>query len=283
MSSLSGRSPAPTPCVRAAFFLSLLFLLPAPARAAAVLDVSGSVVSVAPQLEVRVVVKNRGDRRAAPVDVAGELLGERAAARLASGVAPGGEGAVLLVFSPRAARPGTHALTLVLEHPVAGPADAAGNPPVTSQMAWLLVALGQGAPPPVRLAARPLRLDVRADLRVSVESADGAPHRVRLRVHAARGLRAEGDGVDIAVPARGAASTALPVVRAGAERGSRHAVLLVAESTDGPLARTAVAAVPVEIAPFPSILPRIRLAVLAVGLLLLGVALGFEGWRRFRA
>src|SRR5512139_2273863 len=156
--------------------LSLVLLAPAPARAEAVLDVSGSVVSVAPHLEVRVVLTNRGDRRAAPIEVVGELLGELRSARLAGGVGAGREGAVLLVFSPVSPRPGTHALTLLLEHPVEGPPDGAGNPPMASQLAWLLVALGPSPPPPVRLAAQPLRLDVKGDLAVRLESADGAPH-----------------------------------------------------------------------------------------------------------
>jgi hypothetical protein len=60
-------------------------------------------------------------------------------------------------------------------------------------------------------------------------------------------------------------------------------VLVVAETTDGPVARTTVASVAVEIAPFPSRLPSLRPVVLGLGLLLLAVALGFEGWRRFRA
>jgi len=263
--------------------LSLLLLVPPPARADAVLEASGSVVSVAPELEVRVLVANRGDRRAAPVDVVGELLGERSQARLSGGVGAGSEGAVILAFHPVNARPGTHVLTLLLEHPLAGPADAAGNPPMASQVAWLLVALGPSSPPAVRLEAQPLRLDVRGDLAVRLESADGEPHRVHLRVAAARGVRAEGPGADVVVPGRGPAWATLPIVRAGAPRGSQHAVLLVAETTDGPLARASVAKVPVEIAAFPSRLPGLRPAVLAVGLLLLAVALGAEGWRRFRA
>jgi hypothetical protein len=213
----------------------------------------------------------------------GELLGERRSARLTAGVVPGREGAVLLAFSPVSPRPGTHAVTLLLEYPVEGAADAAGNPPMASQLAWLIVALGASPPPAVRLAAPPLRLEVRGDLVVRLESADGESHRVRLRALAARGLRAAGADAEVAVPASGAASAALGLVRAGAPRGSRHAVLVVADATDGPLARTAVAAVPVEIAAFPSRLPRLRPAVLAAGLLLLAFALGFEAWRRFRA
>jgi hypothetical protein len=266
-----------------ALALSLvLFTAPASARAEAVLDVSGSVVSVAPRLEVRVVVTNRGDREAAPLEVVGELFGERSEARLAGGVAPGGEGAVLLSFAPASARPGTHALTLLLEHPVEGTPDGAGNPPVASQRAWLLVALGASATPPVRLEADPLHLDVRGELAVRLESADGEPHRVRLRALPARGLRAEGDGAEVAVPARGTVLAALPLVRAGAARGRRHAVLLVAEATDGPLVRTAVLAVPVEVAAFPSRLPHLRVPLLVLGFLLVAVALGVEGWRRRR-
>jgi hypothetical protein len=252
------------------------------ARSEAVLDVSGSVVSIAPRLEVRVVVTNRGDRPAVPLVVAGVLLGERSEARLANGVAPGGSGAVLLAFALSGARSGTHALTLLLEYPVEGPPDGAGNPPVASQLAWLLLALGANPGPAVRLAADALHLDVKGDLAVRLESADGEPHRVRLRALTARGLRAEGGGVEVAVPAKGTSPAALPLVRAGAPRGSRHAILLVAEALDGPVARTAVLAVPVEVAPDPSLLPRLRTPLLVLGLVLVALALGVEGWRRLR-
>ena len=264
--------------------LALGLLAAAPAvRAQALLDVSGSVVSVAPRLEVRVVVTNRGDRPAAPLEVTGELFGERREARLAGGVPPGGEGAVHLDFDPAPARPGLHALTLLLEHPLEGLPDGAGNPPMASQRAWLLLALGGPSPgPAVRLAADTLVLDVKGDLAVRLESADGEGHRVRLRALTARGLRAEGGGAEVAVPAKGTAPAVLPLVRAGAPRGSRHAVLLVAEALDGPVARTAVLAVPVEVAADPSLLPRLRAPLLALGLALLAVALGFEARRTFR-
>jgi hypothetical protein len=253
------------------------------ARAEAALDVSGSVLSVSPRLEVRVVVANRGDRPAVPLDVVGELLGERSAARLAGGVPPGGEGAVVLTFAPSSARPGTYALTLLLEHPVEGPPDGAGNPPMDSKRAWLLLALGGVSPgPPVRLAADELGLDVKGDLVVRLESADGEPHRVRLRALTSRFLRAEGGGTEVAVPAKGRSAAALPLVRAGAPRGSRHAVLLVAEALDGPVARTAVLVAPVEVAPDPSWLPRVRTLVLALGLLLVALAVAAEGRRWLR-
>ncbi len=226
---------------------ALLLAASAPARAQAVLDVSGSVVAVAPRLEVRVEVTNRGDRLAVPVDVSGELLGERREARLEAGVPPGGAGSVRLDFAPAADRPGVHALTLLLEHPVAGTPDAAGNPPVASQRAWLLLALGASPPEAVRLAAEPLRLDVKGDLAVGLQSADGRPHPVRLRVLTARGLRAEGDAVELALPASGTTTVRLPVMRSD-----------------------------------PSLLPRLRVPLLVLGLALVATALLFEILRRRR-
>jgi hypothetical protein len=53
-------------------------------------------------------------------------------------------------------------------------------------------------------------------------------------------------------------------------------VLLIAETTGDALARAAVLAVPVEVAPDPSVLRRIRTPVLALGVLLVLVALGVE-------
>ena len=265
--------------------LALVLLAPggALARAEAVLEVSGSVVSVAPRLEVRLVLKNRGDRAAAPLEITAELFGERREARLAEGVAPGGEGALVLAFAPEGARPGTHALTLLLEHPIEGAPDAGGNPPLASRRAWLLLAFGPSPREPVRLSSDPLTVDVRGGLAVRLESADGEPHRVLLRALAARGLRVDGGPVEVPVPARGAASITVPIVRAGAARGSRHGVLLVAESVDGALARTAVAAAPVDIAPDPSLLPRLRTAVWLLGGLFVALALGGEGCRSLRA
>jgi hypothetical protein len=240
-------------------------------------------VSVAPRLEVRVVVTSRGDRPTGPLEVTGELFGERRLARLASGVPPGGEGAVQLDFDPAAARPGLHALTLLLEHPLEGPPDGAGNPPMASERAWLLISLGRPSPrPAVRLAADALALEVEGRLAVRLESADGAEHRVRLRALTARGLRAEVDGVLVSVPAKGTAPAELPLVRQGAPRGSRHAVLRVAEPLDGPVARTAVLAAPVEVAVDPSLMPRLRAPLFALGLALLAAALGFEAYRAVR-
>jgi len=256
---------------------------PAAGDESAGLDVAGTVVATSPRIEVRVVVLNRGDRPATPLDVVGELAGERCLAHLALGVPAGGSAAVILDFPPPRVRPGVHALTLLLEHPVEGAPDAAGTKPVTSQRAWLLLALGATLEPAVTLSPAPLLLDVRGMLGVVVESADGAGHRVRLRALTARGLRAEGGGVDLELPASGAVRASLPLVRAGAARGTRHAVLVVAETLDGPLANATVATASVTVLPDPSLLPRIRKPLAILGLVLLAIALFAEIWVFARA
>lgn len=255
----------------------------AAARPDAVLDVAGSVVATAPRLQVELTLTNRGAVATRPVDVRGELFGEPLAARLSTGLAPGAQGQVTLDIASTPPRPGLHALTLLLEHPVDGPPDGAGNPQVASQRAFLLLALGANPGEAVRIEADPLRLDVRGSLRVRLHSRDGEPQRVRLRALTARGLRPDADAIEVAVPARGYAAAEVPLVRAGAPRGAGQALLLVAESLDGPLARTSVAAATVDVAPDPAWLPRLRMPVLATGLGLVLLALGYEVRTRLRA
>ena len=240
------------------------------------LDVSGSVVATTPRLEVRVRITNRGDAHAGPIDVRGELFGESREARLSGGLAPAAEGLVTLDFAPTAPRPGLHALTLLLEHPLEGSPDGALNPPVSSQRAFLLLALGANPGEAVRIAAEPLRLDVRGLLRVRLESRDGHGQRVSLRALTARGLRSDGDPIEVAVPPSGQVTVELPLSRAGAPRGSRQALLLVAEALDGPLARTSVAAASVDLLSDPGRFPRLRVPFLVTGLALLVLALGYE-------
>jgi hypothetical protein len=74
------------------------------------------------------------------------------------------------------------------------------------------------------------------------------------------------------VPATGVATAELPLARAGAARGSRHEVLVVAEALDGELARATVATATVDVAPDPSLVPRLRWLLLGLGVLLLAAA-----------
>ncbi len=254
------------------------------------LEVTGEIVSRSPRLEVRVVIANPGDEPAVPLDVAGELFGQHAEARVVRGVPAGGEAAVILGFDGTEARPGLHALTLLLEHPVGGASDAVGNRPVESQRAFLPLTIGPAPAPAVTIqiecaegvptAPCVTLIDVRGAVPVRLSSADGEAHEVSVRVLTARGVRPASGPV---VPATGVVSVLVPLVRAGAPRGSRRGVLVLAEmsaeTAAGALARTAVATAVVEIAPDPSLLPRLRLPLLGLGLALLAVAAVVE-WRQ---
>jgi hypothetical protein len=265
--------------------LALVFALAglaAPARPDEALDVAGAVVATSPKLAVRVTLTNRGERPAGPVDVQGELFGEAQAARLPGTLAPRASGSVQLEFATPPPKPGLHALTLLVEHPLEGAPDGAGNPQMSSQRAFVLLALGASPEPAVRMRAEPLRLDVRDSLVVHLESADGEARHVRLRALTARGIRCEGGPIDLDVPARGELRADVPLARAGAARGTEHALLLVAETPDLEVSRTAVAAARVAVVADPSRLPRVRTIVLAAGILLVAVALGFEVWRVHR-
>lgn len=234
-------------------------------------------------------IANRGDEPAVPLDVAGELFGQHAEARVVRGVPAGGEAAVILGFDGTEARPGLHALTLLLEHPVGGASDAVGNWPVESQRAFLPLTIGPAPAPAVTLQVECAEgvptapcvtlIDVRGAVPVRLSSADGEAHEVSVRALTARGVRPASGPVVTEVPATGVVSVQVPLVRAGAPRGSRHGVLVLAEMSAGALARTAVATAVVEIAPDPSLLPRLRLPLLGLGLALLAVAAVVE-WRQ---
>ncbi len=232
---------------------------------------------------MRVTLTNRGDRPVGPIDVQGELFGESQAARLPGTLAPRASGSVSLEFATTAPKPGLHALTLLVEHPLEGAPDGAGNPQMASQRAFLLLALGASPEPAVRMRAETLRLDVRGSLVVHLESADGEARRVRLRAFTARGIRSEGGPIDLRVPARGELRAEVPLARAGAARGTEHALLLVAETPDLEISRTAVAAANVAVAADPSRLSRVRTPLLAVGILLVAFSIAFEAWKALRA
>jgi len=111
-------------------------------------------------------------------------------------------------------------------------------------------------------------------LPVSLESTDGAPHRVRVRVETPRGFVPEGRPQTVDVPAHGRVNVDVGLLRGTAARGTPQGVVIVAEAVDGPLERMAVATAIVEIAPDPAWLPRLRapLAVVAFVLLAAGIA-----------
>jgi len=226
------------------------------------------------------VITNPGDAPVGPLDVVGELLGERREARVSSGVSAPGSAAVVLSFDVHPARAGLHPLLLLLEHPVEGRPDAAGNPPVESQRAFVTLALGAHPDPAVTLVPGRGRLDTRGGIPVTLKSADGSVHRVRLRALPDPGVRFDGPDVEVDVPEKGAVSATLPLVRAGAPPGSRHGLLVVADVLDGALARTSVAVATVDVAPDSSLVRLLRWPLVGLGVLLLALAAAAESRAR---
>jgi hypothetical protein len=250
--------------------LVLGLALAAPVLASARFEVAGSVASVEAGLEVTVELKNAGDEKAVPLTVEGELFGRRREARLEAGVDPGGAVRTPLVFDVASAtRPGLHALTLLVEWPV-GPSPAEGvAAPTASQRAYLLLTVGAEAEPAVTITSPERDLETRDELPVTLASRDGLAHRVRLRVLTPRGLNVEQPEVEVEVPASGAVTRPVALLRAGAPRTSAQGLVLVAETLDGPLSRTSVATGLVRIAGDPAWLPPLRpfLWALCLGLL----------------
>jgi hypothetical protein len=230
-------------------------------------------------LDVRVDVRNTGDRPITNLYVLGEVFGGREEGRHPGEIPPGGLSSVVLRFSADVPRPGVHGVRLRLEYGDGTAPDANGNVVTVSEPALLLVALGEKAKAAVRVSASPITIDARGLLPVTLESADGSAHRVRVRAVTARELIAD-DPAEVDVPASGTARLAIPLRRAGALRGSRPGVWLLAEEVDGPLARTTTAAAEVTIAKDPGVLPRVRDVLFGVGALLVTGALLWELRRR---
>jgi hypothetical protein len=252
-----------------------------PAAAEVKFDVGGAVESADDALEVRVDLTNGGDAAATTVEVRGELADEVDVVLLPAGV-PARETRSLLFRFARVPRPGVHVLGLRLDYTEAA---AAGRTPATaSQRAYLLLSLGENPAPALTLAAGEASISTRGTVPVRLESADGAAHRVLVRVLTPRGLNADAP-VEVEVPSSGAATAEVPVLRGNAPRPSRQGILVVAEVLGGETAQASVAATVVNIAPDPALLPRLRwpLAGAAIVLLLAAVVVEIEKRSRRRA
>jgi hypothetical protein len=257
----------------------LLALAAAPRlEAAARLDVAGAVEVRDDELEVRVDVVNRGDRPAGPVTVDATFLGDRRTARLEGGVPPGATRAVPLRFRAELPRPGVHLVDIHLQYPLE---DAAAGS--SSQRAYLLVALGASPSPAVSLKVPPAAIRVAGSLRVEVASADGSPHRVRVRALTPRGVNAWPESQEVDVPAAGTRVVELPLLRAGAPWGSRSGLLVVASALDGAEERTTVATGTVDVGAAPrGWVERIHRPLAVAAVLLVVAALVLE-WRPRRS
>ncbi len=246
-----------------------------PARAAARLEVAGSVQAGGEALEIRVVLTNLGDEAASGVSLEGELLGATERARLDGDVSPGQSRSVDLRYPLGIARAGLHALILLIDY--SGP----GGESDFSQRAYLLIALGGVAEPVLRISAPELELDTHGTLRVELESLDGETHRVLLSVETPRALRVLDGPLELEVPASGSVSARVVILRGVAPPGSEQGILVVAKAVDGDLERTSVTPGLVRVVPRDPLLARLRRPLLAAAVALLAGAAAFE-LRRYR-
>jgi hypothetical protein len=217
---------------------------------------------------VRVDLQNTGSERLVEVRLGADLLGRHAAAQW-DGLEAGQKAGVELSF-PFASewRPGRHVLPLQVDYrSTSGPAA-----PRQSLLAYLILPLARAAEPALRVSAPVIALDLRALLPVRLESADGQPHRARVRVLTPAGLVAPDPAPEVDVPTSGGVTVDVPLLHGAAPAGSRQGLLVVAEALDGEVARMAVGVSAVDVAPDPSWLVRLRapLLVLAGVLLLAG-------------
>ena len=140
-------------------------------------------------------------------------------------------------------------------------------------------ASGSAAPSIVRLSVPDVRVLYYGDVQAGVESADGAAHRVRVRVLTPPGLQAP-DPALVAVPASGRVTATVRVWRSSAARGSRQPLVVVAESMDGERAAPS-AALFADILPDPAWMPRLRRPLGVLALLLMAAAALLQARRRW--
>jgi hypothetical protein len=273
------RSPPPVSPLSRSPAANVLFLvlLGAPAPAGDVrLDVSGQVRADAGRLVVRVDVLNRGEGGARGLRVEGELRGARREAVVTEALPAHGTRSVELAFPGEVPRPGVYPLELHLRY---SPDSATANAPAASQRAYLLLAVGANPGPSVRIAVPDARLARHTVVPIRLESADGAAHRVTLRALAPRGLNALAPEEPVQVPATGAATAPLTLLRVDAPPNSQAGIVVMAAEVDGPLERTAAATSRVEVvAPSAPWLPRLRVPLLVSALSLLAAAVLRELW-----
>jgi hypothetical protein len=211
---------------------------------------------------VRVDVKNTSAEPLGGVRVGGDLLGRHADGKPGD-IGPGRTASAVLVF-PYASewRPGRHVLPLSID-------SAAGSGPGLSLVAYLILPIAAPADPALRIAAPVSSLDIGTRLPVRLESADGQPHRARVRVLTPRGLVAPDPPPVVDVPSRGEATVEIALRHGTAPPESRQGILIVAESLEGPIERMAVATSAVDIAPDPAWLGHARAPLFVVTLILL--------------
>ncbi len=114
---------------------------------------------------------------------------------------------------------------------------------------------------------------------VYFKASDGRPHAARLRVLTPRGVNALA-APEVAVPAAGAATARVPLLRTGPSRPERLGLVVLAAATVEDRQSTAAGTAEVQLVPHRPLLPRLRIPLAVAGVLLLAAAVALEVRRR---
>ncbi len=232
-------------------------------------------------VDVRVGLVNRNPTAVSAITAEAELLDHVERRKLDASMAPGGSSSLLFSFPLEGATPGVHAVTLRIEYKAS--ASSGEATPTRVQPAYVLLALGeQGAAPAVKLTAPDAHMDSVGRWRIGLESLDGAPHRVRLRVVLPRTLRADPLDGSVSVPAAGRVDEELLLFRVDAPWGGPQGALLVAATEGEEVTRTSVATAVIHVGREPGRVARWRLPLVVVMALLFLAAALLEARRYLR-
>lgn len=227
-------------------------------------------------VDVRVGLVNRNPTAVSAITAEAELLDHVERRKLDASIPPGGASGILFSFPLEGVTPGVHAVTLRIEYKASGEAT-----PTRVQPAYVLLALGEeGAAPAVKLTVPDAHMDSVGRWRIGLESLDGAPHQMRLRVVLPRTLRADPLDGSVSVPAAGRVDKELLLFRVDAPWDGPQGALLVAATEGEEVARTSVATAVVHVGREPGRVARWRLP-LAVVMALLFLAAALLEVRRF--
>ena len=259
------RSEAPS-------LLLILLLAPPPLFSAVHLEAGARAERQGINLVVSLELRNRGETDARPLAVTARLLGETEATRLETGVAAGAVREAELRF--RGTPSGRHALVLRLSYPLA----PGGTDPVEFLTVAPLV-VDRDTPPPVDVSAKDLALETAGALDVKVSSGDGKPHEASLLIAMPKGLGLSPYEERVLVPAQGARDVKATIFRGQSPRGGEVSVWAILEPIDG---SAVFREAKVNIEGDPALLPRFRVGLLILAVLLLLGAFVIELGAQFR-
>jgi hypothetical protein len=219
-------------------------------------------------------LRNPSSTAAVPVTLEGELRGVYQTATLAEGVPAGGEGRIVLHFERTPS--GSFPLALRLRYPSA-PRGA------IFEEQLLCLPLGPAPPVPmVSVSALDTSFETSTEWPVTIASADGRPHAVRVRIEVPKGLGVSPAEGLVTIGASTPGRMIPRLFRGSFPRGSKAQVWVLAEPQDAEPA-AALASRTVRILPDPALFPRIRIPLLVLAAALLAAAFFVELKDRFAA